>query len=324
MNTQDYLRTQLLDRKTRLLAAMKRGSSDHLNSLMREVDTALEKMAGGTYGICETCHDSIEHERIMTDPLARNCLDHLSPDEQRVLERDLDLAFQVQTKLLPKKDLEAGRWRTAYHYEPAGPVSGDYCDLIIPEREQGALYFFTGDVSGKGVASSILMAQLYAMFRSLTREAGPIHEVVGTANHLFCESVIVGHFATIVAGKADDAGGVEICNAGHCLPVLVKNGEVEILPSTGFPIGMFCKSEYESIRVNLRPEDTLILYSDGITEARNSSHWQYGEQRLREVVGANFMLAPQDLLRVCVEDLKKFRNGVPASDDMTMLVIRRT
>jgi len=324
MDTQNYLRTQLLDRKTRLLAAMKRGSSEHLTSLMEEVDSALQKMAKGTYGICETCHDSIEHERIMVDPLARNCLDHLSAAEQRVLEHDLDLAYQVQSRLLPRKDLEVGKWRTAYHYEPSGPVSGDYCDLIVPEKEEGTVYFFTGDVSGKGVASSILMAQLYAIFRSLTRDPEPIHKVVETANSLFCESVIVGHFATLVGGRADASGTIHLCNAGHCLPLLVQSGNVEILPSTGLPIGMFCKSEYESLQITLEPEDTLILYSDGITEARNASHWQYGEQRLREIVGANFMLAPQDLLRVCIEDVKKFRNGVPASDDMTMLVLRRS
>ncbi|MBI2619022.1 MAG: SpoIIE family protein phosphatase [Ignavibacteriales bacterium] len=323
MDTHEYLRTQLLDRKSRLLTAMKRGKNEQLNTLLQDVDIALEKMAKGTFGVCETCHDSIEHERIMIDPLARNCLDHLNSEEQRTLEQDLDLAYQVQSRLLPKQDLQVGSWRTAYHYQPAGPVSGDYCDLITPERDDGSLYFFTGDVSGKGVASSILMAQLYAIFRSLTRDSGSMHELVEKANHLFCDSVIIGHFATLVAGKADASGRVEICNAGHCLPILVKGEKVEILSSTGLPLGMFCKSAYTSLSVAMDPEDTLILYSDGVTESRNSSHWQYGEQRLREIVSSNSMLAPQDLLKICVEDVKQFRSGAAPSDDMTILILRR-
>ena len=95
----------------------------------------------------------------------RYCLDHLTQTERAELQRDLDLASEVQRNLLPQNGLCAGDWETSYHYAPLGAVSGDYCDLIPTD---GQLFFVLGDVSGKGVAASMLMAQLHALFRSLT------------------------------------------------------------------------------------------------------------------------------------------------------------
>ena len=87
-------------------------------------------MDEGTYGICDVCHGSVEKDRLIADPLVRLCLDHLTSEEQRALERDLELAAQVQRGLLPKSDVRYRDWRVHYLYRPAGIVSGDYCDLI--------------------------------------------------------------------------------------------------------------------------------------------------------------------------------------------------
>jgi phosphoserine phosphatase RsbU/P len=148
-----FLQDQLETRKRRLEAAIalapQRGG---LAGLLREVDSALERMGKGTYGICEECHEPVEADRLMTDPLVCYCLDHLTEPQRAALQRDLDLAAQVQRKLLPLAGLRSGGWETGYHYAPVGPVSGDYCDLI-PCDDQ--LFFVLGDVSGKGVAASI-------------------------------------------------------------------------------------------------------------------------------------------------------------------------
>ena len=118
------------------------------------------------------CNDTVERDRLLADPLVRLCLDHLTSDEHRALERDLELAARVQRGLLPRSDVGFNDWRVHYQYNPAGMVSGDYCDLILPANDDGELVFLLGDVAGKGVAASLLMTHLHAMFRSL---AGVAH-----------------------------------------------------------------------------------------------------------------------------------------------------
>ena len=87
-------------------------------ALLREVDSALERMDKGTYGLCQECHDPVEQDRLLADPLVRYCLDHLTQSERAALQRDLDLASQVQRNLLPQMGLRAGGWETSYHYAP--------------------------------------------------------------------------------------------------------------------------------------------------------------------------------------------------------------
>lgn len=320
----DALRAQLLDRRGKLRTAVDAsGETSSLMNLLKEVDLALEKLAKGTFGLCETCRDAIEADRLVVDPLIRNCLDHLTAAEQRVLEHDLDLASEVQRNLLPKRYLSAAGWETAFHYEPVGSVSGDYCDLIVPEGES-SLYFFLGDVTGKGVAASILMAHLHAIFRSLLKSSQPLTELVERANRLFCEGTLTTHFATLACGRANNAGEIEVCNAGHCFPLVVRNGNVERIPSTGLPLGMFCNGEFVSQKLTIARGDSVVLYSDGLTEVKDASDTLYGEQRLITLVSNKRRLAPQELIRACLEDLDRFRSGVPKPDDITILVVRRT
>src|SRR5580765_5971242 len=177
-----FLHNQLEERKRRLEAAIVAAPRNAgLAGLLHEVDSALDRMSKGTYGLCQECHDPVEQDRLLADPLVCYCLDHLSQSERTALQRDLDLASAVQRNLLPSKNLRAGNWETAYHYAPIGPVSGDYCDLI---PSNGQLFFVLGDVSGKGVAASMLMTQLHALFRSLIRMALPLSQIVTHANRV--------------------------------------------------------------------------------------------------------------------------------------------
>src|SRR5205823_9198791 len=127
------------------------------------------------------------------------------------LEKDLDRAWVIQGELLPKLNLRFNGWEVSYHYEPAGPVSGDYCDLV--STDSGDLYFLIGDVAGKGVAASLLMSRLQAIFRSLITTQLPVNELVERANHFFADTTMRPYYATLVCGKASADGQVEICNA---------------------------------------------------------------------------------------------------------------
>ena len=178
------IRHELRSRQQRLADAMVNfGESPQLRRLLSDVDVALAHLDRGTYGICETCHDPIEPDRLMADPLIRFCLDHLTPEEQEALQRDLDLAAKIQTGLLPKPELFFRSWQVARYYQAAGPVSGDYCDLVA--AEDGNVYFMLGDVSGKGVAAAMLMTQLHAMMRALIplqlslKEIIDVHPIAG-------------------------------------------------------------------------------------------------------------------------------------------------
>src|SRR5271156_3980906 len=223
-----FLQSQLEERKRLLEVAVASGPRNpELGSLLREVDSALDRMAKGIYGLCLECHESVEQDRLLADPLVRYCLDHLTQSQRTALQRDLDLASQVQRNLLPQKGLCVGGWETSYHFAPVGAVSGDYCDLIPFD---GHLLFLLGDVSGKGVAASMLMAQLHALFRSLTRSltgvSMPLCQIVSYVNRFFCESSLAGQYATLVCGLAKPTGEVEIHNAGHCPAIVVGRGSV--------------------------------------------------------------------------------------------------
>ncbi len=318
---QAYLRTELEQRRERLHEALHSPAADaSLSQLLTAVDTALSRIDQGTFGLCETCHDTIEAERLLADPLVRFCLDHLTSAEQRALESDLSLAARIQRGLLPKPGLTPKGWDVRYHYQPAGMVSGDYCDLFETE---GGLLFMLGDVSGKGVAASMLMSHLHATFRSLAEADLPLDRMVQDANRIFCESTLAGQFATLVVGRAAHDGSVEFVSAGH-LPVLHIRGDgATPNDSTGVPLGMFCDTRFPVHRLALAHGDTLFLYTDGLTEARNRAGAEYGLQRIRALAARHTGIEPAGLISKCLEDLLSFGEGLKQTDDLTLLAVQR-
>jgi len=316
------LRSQLLDRRGRLESARTaHPDAHHLASLLDEVDAALERMDRGVYGLCEACHEPVESERLLADPLMCFCLAHLRVQQQEALQQDLDMAARIQTSLLPSRVVRTGGWEACYNYQPLGPVSGDYCDLITSAG--GGLLFIAGDVSGKGVASSLLMSHLHAIFRSLLSVGMPIGALLERANRVFCESTLPSFYATLVCGHARANGDVEICNAGHCPPVLVRRGEVSTIEAAALPLGLFCTGQYAASRVHLEPGDCLVLYTDGLTEARNRSDEEYTAERLAGVLRGAHGLAPQGVTDACLADLEAFLAGASRSDDLTLMAIQR-
>ena len=316
----DFLQNQLEDRKRRLEQAIALAPHNGgLAGLLHQVDSALERMTKGSYGLCQECHDPVEQDRLLADPLVCYCLDHLTQSERTALQRDLDLASAVQRNLLPSKNLRAGNWETAYHYAPIGPVSGDYCDLI---PSNGQLFFVLGDVSGKGVAASMLMTQLHALFRSLAMMSLPLGQIVAHANRIFCESALAGQFATLVCGQAKPTGEVEIHNAGHLPAIIAGQGGVLRIESTGLPLGMFCEAEFSATRLQMEVDDTLFLYTDGLSEAQNADA-EYGVDRVTQLVRQQSGRRPSELITACLHDLNSFADFSLHSDDLTMLAIQR-
>src|SRR5260370_942903 len=165
-STVHNLRPQLLERRARLTAAATSVSAEYLNDLLAEVDAALQRVDAGSFGICESCHETIEADRLQVNPLVRFCLDHLSGSELRAHQQDLDLATEIQSKLLPPCDISLEHCDTHYPYEPAGPVAVDHCEppyradpaglgggafgeLVVPE-DRPSFFFAVGAVGGEG------------------------------------------------------------------------------------------------------------------------------------------------------------------------------
>jgi len=316
-----FLQGQLEERKQRLERAIAiRPRSSELASLLSEVDAALARMDKGTYGICDECHEAIERDRLLADPLVRYCLDHLTELQRQALQRDLNLAAEVQRKLLPEANLCAGTWHTSYHYAPHGPVSGDYCDLIPYD---GQLFFVLGDVSGKGVAASMLMAQLHALFRSLIGLGLPLCQMLRQTNRLLCESALAGQYATLVCGIADAQGDVEIHNAGHLPAIAVQRTGPRQVESMGFPLGMFLEGEFAVARLRLEAGDTLFLYTDGLSEVSSAAGEEYGVDRIARFVHQKCAQQPAALIAGCLDDLRAF-SSEPHPDDLTLLAIQRS
>ena len=318
---QTYLHAELLRRHDRLESALRVHSADaSLGALLNEVDAALARMGNGTYGKCDECHDAIESDRLLADPLVRLCLDHLSYDEQRALERDLELAASIQRGLLPRTDFSPAGWNVRYHYAPAGPVSGDYCDLL---ESRGGLLFLLGDVSGKGVAASMLMSHLHATFRSLADTDLPLSGMVEAANRIFAESTLAGQYATLIVGRAWPDGNVEFVSAGHLPLFHLCESEARSQSATGVPLGMFTDARFPVSRLSLGTGEGLLLYTDGLSEARNSSGEEYGLERVKAFAMKYSTAAPQDLISHCLYEVGDFSKGTKPSDDFTLLAIRR-
>jgi serine phosphatase RsbU (regulator of sigma subunit) len=134
---------------------------------------------------------------------------------------------------------------------------------------------------------------------------------------------VTGHFSTLICGRATADGAIEICNAGHCLPLIIRASGTEALPSTGLPIGIGEPGSCSVQRMDLLPGDSLVLYTDGVTETRSPGGVLYGIERLTRVLAAHAASSPALLAQACLDDLSAFQDGCGPGDDLTLMIVRR-
>ncbi len=314
------IRRELLARRSRLSSVADRSNANRLSELLEAVDDALERLDDGQFGMCSLCHEPIERELLDGDPLTRICLECLTPDERRALEHDLELAAGIQNRLLPQPDFRIAGWEGHYVYRPHGVVSGDFCDII---RDGEATLVLLGDVSGKGIGAALLMSHLNAVFRGLAGSGLPLVDIMGRANRLFSAAIPAGSFATLVAARLMADGRVEISNAGH-VPPLYQNGRVDRLPPDGVPLGLFGESRYSSQELQMEAGERLVLATDGLIESTDPEHQEYGIGALARTIADAPDAAPAQLANLLLDEVARFRRGRPATDDTTLMVVRRT
>jgi len=318
-----YLQTareQLQSRRERLESVLEEHPTEQLNQLLSQVDQALERIDTGNFGLCTVCHETVEADRLLRDPLVSVCLGCLSPAQQRALEYDLELAARIQNGLLPAPDLAIPGWQIAYHYRPAGVIGGDYCDVISDGR--GGAYFLIADVAGKGVAAAMLTANLRAVFRALVPLGLPVKELLAHANRLFCEGKLPMQYATVVFGYSSAAGKLQLVNAGHLPALVVRDSQVTRMESESLPLGLFCDQQFAASTVNLRLGDMVVLYTDGVTEAQDPRGQEYGVAKLQTLIEEGKFTCPEKVIEACRGCLQEFRGTTERSDDETLLAVQ--
>jgi sigma-B regulation protein RsbU (phosphoserine phosphatase) len=323
MTTLDAVRDELSERRERLARLAVTVRESQLVELLRQVDSAIERLDGGSWGECAVCLGSVEPDRLAADSLVRVCLDCLSASERRALERDLETAARVQAALLPPRQLAHDGWEVALLWEPLGPVSGDHYDLLRPKNEGDPLHLVVGDVAGKGVAASLLQSHLHALLRALASPELSLAVLLTRANRLLCEVTLPAAYATLLAARLYDDGRVELASAGHPRPLLADRRGVRPVEGAGLPLGLFCEAEYATRDLRLARGDTLLFYTDCWTEAA-TDEGEYGIGRAAAVLRRVKDLPLAELLATCRGGMDEFLHGAPRGDDLTLLALRRT
>jgi sigma-B regulation protein RsbU (phosphoserine phosphatase) len=165
------------------------------------------------------------------------------------------------------------------------------------------------------------MSHLHATLRALLPLNWPIEEVMTKASHTFCESTLPAQFAPLVLGRADSDGNVELVNAGHTPVLIVDDGGVQVIPAASLPLGMFCSTDFTSVKRTLNAEGMLFLYSDGIAESADEAGNEYDLNRLVETVGQLRGRPSSELVEIIRNQIAAYTNGARAADDRSMLAL---
>lgn len=242
----------------------------------------------------------------------------------RRMEREMELAWSVQQKLLPQAPPDLPHTALWGRTVPARFVAGDYFDYF--ERPDGTTDVVVADVSGKGTAASLLAASVQAAFQAWASENFPPERICERLNDWLVRRIGPEKFVTFFAAHYDPEGGeVLYTNAGHNPGLLVRSGgAVEQLEAHGTPLGILPGRRYGSDVLTLSPGDLIVLYSDGVTEATNPADEEFGIERLQQVVVPGRFLPLKDLGESVAEELNRFVEGKPFADDRTLVILRRT
>jgi len=237
--------------------------------------------------------------------------------QKAAVDRELTIAHDIQMGLLPQSFPEHSDIDLYATQTPARDVGGDLYDYFV---HKGRLVFCIGDVSGKGVPAALLMAVMRAMFRSEARRADSAAEIVGTMNRNLGEEYMGGDFVTMFVGILDLASGrLDYCNAGHEAPILSG----KLLPTLpNLPVGALADWTYEGQEVQLQSGDMLFLYTDGLSEAKNTANEQFGRKHVFQLVNDHRFLAAKPLIELMMSEVNRHAGDALQSDDITMLAIR--
>jgi sigma-B regulation protein RsbU (phosphoserine phosphatase) len=285
------------------------------------VNESLDQIRAGTFGICEICQEQVNARLLKMDYTSTVCLDHFPGDELKQLESELELSQVVQRGLLPQQAPAIPGLGIAALSRPAQILSGDYFDFV--RFRDGAHGIVLADVSGHGVSAGMLMSSLQTAFHTLVPLSDSPLDVLERINHLYAHNVAFTTFVTVFFGRFDEATRrFSYASAGHNSGYVygASSGSETLLRPTGPAIGLMEGFSVRLEHVKLHPEDTLVLYTDGVTEATDDHNTPWGLDGLAKVVRQNPRLAPEALIQEIEFALSNFTGGRQLVDDVTLVV----
>ena len=252
----------------------------------------------------------------------------LEVSDRVVMKRDLEIARDIQSWLLPSAPPQVPGLAIAFATRPANTVAGDYYDVFArPATASGETRFLlaVADVAGKSIPAALLMATFQASLKTLSAIPCPLAELVAGMNQYACTNSQGGlRFTTAFLAEFDPASRTLVyINAGHNPPILRRSaGAVERLTRGGLPLGIRPGAGYESGSLVLEAGDWLVIFTDGLVEALNQRDEEYGELRLLPVLNRGATTAPDEMLRRMMSDVDAFVGPTPQHDDITCLLVR--
>jgi serine phosphatase RsbU (regulator of sigma subunit) len=238
------------------------------------------------------------------------------------IDEELRTAYVIQSRLLPAQLPEIDGYRFAGTNRPCKTVSGDYYDVVV--RPDGRIYFVIADVSGKGITAALVMSSVATAFQIFTRSDPTPADLVREINETLAPKTSPTKFVTLLAGVLDPARGVvDFTNGGHVWPLVIGANGVQTLKSTDMVVGLFANATYRNQSVELAPGDSLVMFTDGVTEAENAAEEQLGLEPVAEMLRTMHGSAAASILEAIDARVLTHTGDVPAGDDVTMLAVTR-
>jgi len=289
---------------------------------------AIQQAESQELGICSVCHEHVGEPWLETNYTMSVCIDHLTGEERRRLEAELELSQKVQRALLPHQVPGIAGWELAAFSQPASIVGGDYFDFL--QFRDGSHAVIIADVMGKGMPASMLMASLQASLRIIVPESTSPDQILERANSVFCHNINLTKFVTIVVLQITPGSGiVRYANAGHNAPLLIgpaarSENEILSLSPTGAAIGLVEDARFVVETIDVSAGGTILLSTDGLVEAGVLEGNEFGEDRLRAELMRMRNASPADLVQGLLRSVRTFTDSRPLADDTTILACRRT
>jgi len=281
------------------------------------VDLAVEAMRRGVRDFVQKPWDNVQLLATLRAEIAEG---RARRERLATERRELDEALRIQRKLLPSAMPQLDGWEVSASWQPASGVGGDCFDAISFGSSRLALSI--ADVVGKGIPAALLMSNLQAAVRAFATAAAQPAELCQQVNRILCGHIAEGRFISFFYGLVDnDEGTLTYTNAGHFPPLLVRaDGRVERLATGGAVLGVFPDGAYEQERITTQSGDRLVLYTDGITEARNAADEEFGEAQLIDLVVANRACSAPSLQARVAGAVASFSES-RFRDDATLIVM---
>lgn len=248
---------------------------------------------------------------------------HQKEQDLLKMEEEFRMAKEIQLNILPKEIPAIKGYDIHAINISAREVGGDYYDFIKLPGDKIA--FCLGDITGKGLPAAMLMANLQATLRGQSFTQNSVKGIIKNSNVLLYNSTASNRFATTFYALLDyQNNSITYCNAGHDAPIDIKGDQINRLDEGGLLLGSFDFAEYDEATKNIEVGESIIVYSDGVTEAMNEINQEFGEEKFISLVKANQNLPAKELIDLIIKEIKAHSGNVAQSDDITLMVVKRT